>query len=913
MKQKLQKYGFVIDLLIIALVTIYISFAAGMWHGFPIGTDAYAHLSKVKFMNDFWPQSDWLYSWANGMPMFLWYSIVPYLFLLAGKVLFGSYEWSMHLLSITSLIVMAISVYLLVREITKNRWASFVAALLLLSMPPLWGRMAMGEIPRLIATAFMPLTWWLLVKYHQAENKTHRLYFFALLGIALALSGHYIITGMTLLTIIVIAYCLTGFTRQFYDYLKDLFLPALVLAGFTVIPFLISAGLAQVFGEGFFGGESAHRPVNIISFIHTNFPLHDRLSWIDNSYGASLHWLVLPIVMVLLYLAIKNREKLIKVPAGWPLLKAFFFLSIIFALYGLAVLFGFPGNWYNASVPPTDCFYYLALTLPVLAGIAYHFAFPTQLSQKVSFIIIILSLGVVINLLYPYPDFNSSINNNYQFFNKEDTVTDELSSLPESSAIANYRYANNNSFVATWFNYDYPAVPQTRDYYSQALLNQNDKFWFENSTFALENNYPETEYLLDWMAVKWLSVSYPNFKYEKFTGRPDLFTPQGSNDSPIKEERFDLFEYQNARPIMEATNAKTILVIGDEASYRNLLFSLSQMNLGSDKLIPIQGNQFIDLYLLEELQSYDAVLIYNFSYIEKERAFTLLDSYVYQGGHLLIESAAILSKPEGVTAFLPAPVKTIYPGEFGQEWNLEAGSDQTDLVDVNLEDFGPAIYGENKDWGMLYADDDNLRENAQTILKNHGHTVVASMNHGQGRVIWSGINLFYHFNNYKNEGEKRFIQNILTDLTGLDQTEFNHEPGQLVSPEKRQITIDPNQNYTGVLIKENYFPNWNANYQVGSNSTKLTIHQAGLGMMYVQLPDNINENYTVNFTYHKSNLEWVFIVVSSLLFFWLTYHYLLCRQEKPAAMLKKPKNNKNKNKKPKWNPKHPKYQIKKEK
>lgn len=914
MKQKLTKYAFLIDLLIIAGITVYISFAAGMWEGFPIGTDAFAHLSKIKFMDEFWPQSDWMYSWANGMPMFLWYSIAPYLMLLAGKLLISSYELSMHVISIAAMVIMAWSVYLLVKEVTKNRLASFVSSILLLSMPALWGRMAMGEIPRLIATAFLPLAWWLVIKYHLAAKKTNKLYFVAIIGLALALSGHYIITGMTVITILIITYFLTGFTRKMYNYVKDLYVPAIILAGFTVIPFFISAGLKQVFGEGFFAGESAHKAVDLINFVHTDFPLNNRIAWIDNGYGDSLHWLVLPIVIILLLLAIRHREKFIKAPEEWHILKAFFYLSLLFALYGLAVLFGYPGNWYNASLPPTDCFYYLSLTLPVLAGLAYHVAFPGHRGQKVSFVIVLLLLGGAINLLYPYQSFDIAPNiNNFQFYNKENKVEDELDSLPTEKVIQNYRYANNNSFVATWFNYVFPYIPQTRDYYSQALLNSNDKFWFENSVFALEDNYPESEYLLDWMAVKWLSVSYPNFNFDKFSQNTDLFELKASNENPIKEERFELYEYKNARPIVEATNAKTLLVIGDEASYRNLLFSLSQTSLGSDELIPIHGNQFIDLYLLEDLQQYDAILLYNFSYIEKERAFTLLDSYVYQGGHLLIESSSILSKEEGVTAFLPAPVQTIYPGEFGMEWDFEVGDDQTNLVGVNLDDFGPAIYGEDKEWGMLYADEENLRDSAQSILKNHGHTVIASMNHGEGRVIWSGINLFYHFNNYKNEGEKRLIENIIIDLAQIDSTEFQNTPGSLVKPEKRQVLIEPNQSYTGVLLKENYFNNWRAYYQAGDQKSNLTIHQAGLGMMYVRLPQGMNENYTVNFEYQKSKFEWVFIVVSSLLLIWLIYHYLILPDEKPAELLKKVNKNKDKNKKKKWNPKHKKYQVKRKK
>ncbi|MBU0648066.1 hypothetical protein KJ855_02700, partial [Patescibacteria group bacterium] len=592
-----------------------------------------------------------------------------------------------------------------------------------------------------------------------------------------------------------------------------------------------------------------------------------------------------------------------------------FFINIVFALYGLAVYFGFPGNLYNASLPPTDTFYFLSLGLPILIGLCFHYSFFHSKAKYIVFTLVIIGLVVVTNLIYPWSGINIKVNDNYQWFDIQNTTQNELpAALPTDNTNQNYRFAHNDSHIAVWFNYDYPNIAQTRDYYSQALLNQNDKFWFENAVFALDNNYNETQYLMDWMAVKWFSVQFPNFNFDKFDTRPDLFTHVSDNGNPIKEERIDVYEYKNPRPIIEATNAKTILVIGDEASYRNLLLSLAQTDLYSDKIIPIQGNQFVDLYILEDLQKYDSVLLYNFSWIEKERAFTLLDQYVYQGGHLLIESSSILSKPEGVTAFLPAPVKTINPGEFGESWNFEVGDDQIILDDVNLEDFGPAIYGGDKPWGMLYADEENLRDNAKSVLKNHGHTVIASMDHGQGRVMWSGLNLFYHFNNYHSTSEKRLIENIIDDLTGVSSSDFQNQPGEILDAQKRQVVLEEDSDYTGILVKENYFPNWMAYYQTTDGKAhKLDIDPSGLGMMYIDLPTDIEGSYTFYMKYRKSWLEWVFISLSLIYFIWMIITHLVMPEQKPAEILTKKTNIENKNKKTKWNPKHRKYESKKRK
>ena len=912
MKNKLQKLWPILDILLLLAVTLYISYVAGMWNGYPIGSDAYAHLSKVKYMFNNWPDIDWIHTWANGMPLFLWYSIVPYLFLCVGKLIFGSYELSMQIITILAMFLISYSAYAIVRYSTKSRISGLLSGLLLLTLPALWGRVAMGEIPRFIATAFMPLAWLVTIKYIFTPNPTKKQYFLTVILIALALAGHYIVTVLTVISILIISYFAVGFSRKLWDLIKDLYLPSVVLAAFTLIPFFVSTGIQQVFGEGLFGGSSFHTPLKLIDFFNSKINLTDRLAWIYGQYGAYLHWLLIPLAVVLLVAAVSRREKLDQAWNEWKIVKGFFYVNLAFALYGLAMYFGFPGNLYNASLPPTDTFYLLSLSMPIFIGLSFHYSFIHQKTRSIIFAVLLVAIAYLTNLIYPWHVSEIKTNTDYQWFDVENVTHNELPQmLAGDESNQNYRFANNDSHIAVWFNYDYPNIPQTRDYYSQALLNQNEKFWFENSVFAVDDNYTETRYLLDWMAVKWLSVQFPNFNYDKFSSRPDIFKPVADNGSPIKEERIEAYEVLNPRPIIEATNAKTILVIGDESSYNNLLLSLSQTNLTSDKIIPVKGNQFIDLYLLDDLQQYDAVLLYNFSYIEKERAFTLLDQYVYQGGNLLVESSSILSKPEGVIAFLPNPVTKILPGEFGLEWQWQAGADQSILQDVNLSDFGPAIYSQDKPWGVLYSEESDLRENAQAILKNHDKVVIASMNHGEGRVTWSGLNLFYHFNNYKNEGEKRLVENLIVDLTKLDEGNVANQPGKIISSQQREIEIN-SQDYSGILIKENYFPNWSAYYIKDGSKKALEIKKAGLNMMYIPLPDGIEPGYTVHVEYHKSWWEWALIVLSAGYLVWLIITHLIIPEEKHTDIFnKKTKINKNKTKK--WNPKHQKYQAKKEK
>ena len=866
MRANYHKILLIFDLMLIIALTVYLSFATGMWDGYPIGTDAYAHLSKVKFMYENFPNFEWYSYWANGMPMFLWYSIVPYLFILMLKYLGSSYELSIQLMSIASIFVMVYSIYRIVLFGSKNRMAAFLAALVALTMPAIWGRMAMGEIPRLIGTMFLPLSWLMVIYYLNTQKPGRWLKFATIISLALAFSGHFIITGITLATILVIFYFHGGIKKSLEN-ITHLVIPGMLLSFFTVLPFFISAGIKQVFGEGLFAGESSHAPTNLWKFVTTLFPLNDRIAWIDNDYGASFHWLVLPLVAIFVFLALHHREKHINqqtVFSEWHILKSFCYLSLFITLFGTAMYFGYPGNLYNASLPPTDAFFYLSLTLPVVIGLGFHYGLARFHNRAIVFVFSVISLVFVAGILYPLPDFTIKANDNYRYFNKENTVQQEFADTIGENPDQNYRFAHNNSFIAVWFNYDFN-IPQIRDYYSQALLNNNEKFWFENAVFALNDNYQEVKYLLDWFGVKWLSVSYPNFNFDKFTNNSDLFTPVASNNSPIKEERISTFEYRKPSPIFAATDAKTILVIGDDAAYNNLLISLSKTDLGSDQIIPIKAEQNVEFYDLAYLQRFDAVMLYNFTYLEKEHAFNMLDRYVYQGGSLLIESSGVLSKPDGEIAFLPFPVTEINPGDFGREWDFKTQAD-TLSEPVNTADFGPAIYGGELPWSMLYVEPENLRDNAFPILFNHDKIVIAGMHHGDGHVIWSGLNMFYHFNNYPQNGERDLITNIINNIT---KNEAKHQivSGELTNPQYRQINIEKSSSYTGVLLKENNFDSWNAY----NNGQKTEIYTAGPNMMYVLLDKNSDQLQLIEFKYRRLWFEYLAWSISLIYFVWLIY------------------------------------------
>src|SRR3954470_9177219 len=75
----------------LVLVTVAaVGFALTVWTGFPKGTDAYSHLTRLRFVADFFPRYEWLYSWSAGMPTFETYPELPYLLAAPVTKLFGA-------------------------------------------------------------------------------------------------------------------------------------------------------------------------------------------------------------------------------------------------------------------------------------------------------------------------------------------------------------------------------------------------------------------------------------------------------------------------------------------------------------------------------------------------------------------------------------------------------------------------------------------------------------------------------------------------------------------------------------------------------------------------------------------------------------------------------------------------------
>ncbi len=442
----------------------------------------------------------------------------------------------------------------------------------------------------------------------------------------------------------------------------------------------------------------------------------------------------------------------------------------------------------------------------------------------------------------------------------------------EQEADFQHRFATDWSDEAVWFNYVYQ-TPQERDYYAFGVLFPDWRAWFEQSVWNPEEfSLEEAKMALDWFAVKWFAVEdVPSGdSTSQYMQDPDFRLV--ATDGRLHHE----FELVSPAPILQATNAETVLAIGAPVSHEIFIRSLSLLNYNSQEVIPLAGKEFIDSYSLEELERFDALFLYDYQYRSKEKAFELLSSYVKGGGTIFWETHG--SPDEEGDLPESAPVSGVGRGSLDDTWDLDP--EGAIGQDVNVEDFNEASY-EGGPWGISAAREGDLRGWATPILKQGDQVVLAGGEYGQGRVIWSGFNFPYHISyGRKNLQEAKLFQQALQWLFGEESRSVPSYQAEFVNPERREVTLDSGAK--GILFKESYFPQWEARFVTEEGQQSLPIYQAGPGMMYVPL-DSESPGVVI-FEYNLAWYEvggWIITFLSALAL--LGYALVVASRNRPHS------------------------------
>ena len=343
-------------------------------------------------------------------------------------------------------------------------------------------------------------------------------------------------------------------------------------------------------------------------------------------------------------------------------------------------------------------------------------------------------------------------------------------------------------------------------------------------------------------------------RYQTASGKPELH-----RELP-QYLRFFKVSDRYSSPIVVPTNATPILVFTNYSGYEDLLRILATKNLNSKTVIPVFANKPIDSFRLDELKTFDGVILHQYQYKNKQKAFDLLEKYVAGGGKLFIDTGGEVGESKSDSLPEVFPIKTSVRKGFGKEWDFSITEDSL-TREIDFSKFGPPIFAQDE-WKLSTSKNEaDLRPDSVILAKHKGKPLLVKRELGKGLIVWSGFNLFYHFNQYKVIDEANLFINILGNFANISEKEILSAKTSWVRPEKVKIELP--QTPRGVLFKEQGYNGWKVRLQPGG-SQSLPIYLAGPtypGFMYVPLTP-IDGPVSVEFTYHGTLKYWLVGIVN---------------------------------------------------
>jgi len=859
-----QKFLTIVDLFFIVAAVFLTSLYRGLWEGYPVGDDNFEHLTIARFVLNHWPHSNWLYVWAAGMPFHLWYApLLHYLVAFLAKITGLSLEIILGSVAFVAYALSCVSLYGTVLEATNNRQAGLLSASLAMASEMFWYNWHGATYSRVLATMFFSLTIWVTVRYARGVAQglsTKRVKLLLFLSGAATISSHVLMLVMIpiAVTLIVFSY-VDGWVKKITTAIRSI-VPMFLISGFFVIPFVVNSPASQY--------HIASPPP----------PLYGYWDMLAGYRGSSpfVFLIILGSIAVLLANRAPLKSKYLtrsilgfgSVSMVVLSLASFLFLAYFAGYYDLLIL-PFPPIVYIL-------FLYLSLFLSLMSGSLIATVIDSarvrsrQLARAIRYtpailmvIVLITNYVVVVSTvnprnLYQPIEYWASIRQHIRPIHAEelygtDTVTNILRGNQNETM---YRIGINSAGIAIWFNYVYN-VPQTRDHEWLTIVYRDWRFWFDYTVWTKTENYEETNYALDWYAVKWFLVNpvenvltkQIEWNYQKFLTRPEYYKLGFVSDDVYG------FIFQNATTLVSPTNTPCVLVIGSKTVYNDIFRGLAFSNWNSQRAILLRGEESVDKYTLDELRRFNVILLYGYEYGDREKTWNLLRQYVEEGGGVIIDTGY---SPDANSSFIPDPSPIDRTFETFVNTNWEFKHIITEITDgIDFGAFSAARYDGNP-WKISGSRDMSVRPWARTVLWSAGIPVLVMGAFGKGRVVWSGLNLPYHIASFMNSAESLFLSKIInwvshSKYSPVSKADFKVER---LNPEKVKVTLLTQ--FDGVLFKESFFPNWKA-YLLVENATPqyLPIIRAGPDFMYVRIPNLTEFPVSIVFEYLKVAVEYL--------------------------------------------------------
>ncbi len=316
------------------------------------------------------------------------------------------------------------------------------------------------------------------------------------------------------------------------------------------------------------------------------------------------------------------------------------------------------------------------------------------------------------------------------------------------------------------------------------------------------------------------------------------------------------FEDDMVSPVLYGTNAPTILVISDDPSFENIWRVLAAQNLNSRFVIPIAGNRQLDSYSSEDLKKFDAIILYSYTYNNLSKFNSLLKEYLENGGNIFVDTGTEVKDAKSANLAEVFPISKSERNPLSNEWNIEIGDSEI-AKGIDFSQFSPPIYND-KGWSFSYPPSEaDLKPDAKIIIKNQDKLIMAERSIGKGKIIWSGMNLPYHYSQYNNAEEALLFRKIIENLVKVE----DHTPVKLEIDWQRPgvVKAQTNQPVKGILFKEEAYNHWIVTTTGVKGSAIFKTGPTFPGFIYVRM--NNTGRSTVKFTFMGSYLYSLYSVV----------------------------------------------------
>ena len=309
------------------------------------------------------------------------------------------------------------------------------------------------------------------------------------------------------------------------------------------------------------------------------------------------------------------------------------------------------------------------------------------------------------------------------------------------------------------------------------------------------------------------------------------------------DELTQLWRNPKAPGLAESFARPVILVVSKpESDIYNRLFRIANDGMLPFKdAIIVEGDSRIDQYKLEDLQYFDALFLHGYDYRNSKQAWQILANYVQGGGNLFIDTGWEFWVPEWEFEEAPSvlPVDRLVWADYGKAASYAIGS--TNIAGaVDISAFNPLIW-EGQPWTLSGADNSDVRNWAQVVLSAADRPLIAAGQYGEGKVVWSGMNLMAHADyGGRNDEELQLLRNLLDWLT--QDASLNESADVVVNRSNPDsVTFDiqavPGQT-TWLYWREAVYPNWHAYILDGDGREEIPIFRAGPGFMLMPVKSN---------------------------------------------------------------------------